>query len=176
MRFLNITNDEQKITAFYSFYKKYFPPQERDTLHNMKALAQKSVSIPGWTYVIQEVMDKDEPVGGLIYDWFSDINVLIIEFVFIAKAYRHHRIAQRLIERLIHKIPDITILIEVEKESPAKEFWRKIGFSALRTPYIQPPISKDQKAFDGLMLMSNKPVKNLKNILHNHYWKYAFLN
>lgn len=79
-------------------------------------------------------------------------------------------------ERLKHKIPNITILIEVEKNGFAKTFWEKMDFSVVSENYIQPPISKNQKSFDGLVLMSNKPVKNLKDILKNHYWKYSFLN
>ena len=176
MQFKNITDDEQKIASFYDFYKNYFPPEERDTLTNMKKLAKKSLKVPEWEYTIIEVIDKEEKVGGIIYDWFSDINVLIIEFVFIAEAYRHHKIAKRLIDRLKHKIPNITILIEVEKDGLAKPFWEKINFSVISENYIQPPISKEQKSVGGLVLMSNKPIKNLKNILKNYYWKYSFLN
>lgn len=176
MKFQNITNDVQKIADFYGFYKKYFPPKERDTLSNMKKLAQNASSVPKWEYTIIEVIDKGKKVGGIIYDWFSDINVLIIEFVFIAEAYRHHKIAKRLVNRLKHKIPNITILVEVEKDGFAKPFWEKMDFSVISETYIQPAISKDQKSFDGLILMSNKPVKNLKNILKNHYWKYSFVN
>ena len=176
MKFLNITRDEQKITDFYHFYKRYFPANERETLSNMKTLARNAAAVVDWKYVIVEVSDEGEKVGGIIYDWFSDINVLIIEFVFIAEAYRHHQIARRLIERLKHKIPDITILIEVEKDGFARPFWNKMGFSVVSENYIQPPISKTQKSFDGLILMSNKPIKNLKSILKDHYWKYAFLN
>lgn len=176
MKFQNITGNVQRINDFYHFYKKYFPPMERDTLSNIKRLIQNASTVSEWEYTIVEVLDKEEKVGGIIYDWFSDINVLIIEFVFIAEAYRHRKIAKRLVERLKHKIPNTTILIEVEKNGFAKTFWEKMDFSIVSDNYIQPPISKNQKSFDGLVLMSNKPVKNLKDILKNHYWKYSFLN
>lgn len=175
MRFQNITKDEQRIVGFYNFYKQYFPPQERETLANMKKLAKMWSNTPDWKYAIIEVVDKEEKVAGIIYDWFSDINVLIIEFVFVSENYRHHKIATRLLNRLRSKIPNITILIEVEKDGFAKPFWEKMNFSVISKKYIQPPVSKNQESFDGLLLMSDRPIKNLKDILENHYWKYSFI-
>jgi len=64
MRFFDITANEQKITAFYDFYKRYFPPHERDTLKSMKTLAQRSAANSKWRYVIVEIMDGKNQVGG----------------------------------------------------------------------------------------------------------------
>lgn len=175
MRFTNITKDSKKIRDFYNFYKQYFPIEERDTLSTIKKLAINSTKISAWEYVIIEITDKENKVGGLIYDWFPEVHTLIIEFIFIAKEYRNHKIAQRLVERLKNKIPDLTIIVETEKNGEAKNFWAKLGFKQQKYTYIQPALHKNKEGFKGLILMSNKKVKNLKNILENYYWKYSFL-
>ena len=101
---------------------------------------------------------------------------MIIEFIFIAEEYRRHKIAKRLVERLKNKIPDLTIIVETEKNGEAKNFWEKLDFKQQKYTYIQPALHKNKESFNGLILMSNKKVKNLKNILENYYWKYSFFD
>jgi len=176
MRFSNITKVSEKIKDFYDFYKQYFPIEERDSLSTMKKLATNSTKISAWDYAIIEITDKEKKVGGLIYDWFPEVDTLVIEFIFVAEEYRHHKIAKRLVERLVHKIPTVTIIVETEKDGDAKNFWKRLGFKQQRYTYIQPALHKNKEGFAGLMLMSNKKVKNLKNILENYYWKYCFFD
>ena len=176
MQISNITNDTKKIDAFYEFYKNYFPAPERDTLESMKKLSLNSATTKNWDYNIIEIKNKDSFVGGMIYDWFSDIDLLIIEYIFILENYRNQSIAKQVISNLAHKKQNATILIEVEKDAPSKDFWKKLEFSVISTDYIQPKISKNQKSFDGLILMSNKNISDLQDVLQNHYWKYSFLN
>ncbi|MDY6407888.1 MAG: hypothetical protein SPL08_04225 [Pseudomonadota bacterium] len=65
MKFQNITGNVQRINDFYHFYKKYFPPMERDTLSNIKRLIQNASTVSEWEYTIVEVLDKEEKVGVL---------------------------------------------------------------------------------------------------------------
>ena len=176
MRFSYITKDNERIKDFYNFYKQYFPIEERDTLSTMKKLAINSAKISEWDYAIIEITDKENKVGGLIYDWFPEIHTLIIEFIFVAEEYRHRKVAKRLVSRLKNKMPDITIIVETEKNGEARKFWKRLGFFPQHYNYSQPALHKNQECFDGLILMSNKKIKNLKNIIENYYWKYAFLN
>ena len=175
MKLLNITNNDKQIDVFYDFYKNYFPPFERDTIQSIKKLSRNSSKITDWYYNIIEITDNDNFVGGLIYDYFMDINVIVIEFVFIVETYRHKSIIKKMLNYLEQKMPDAVILGEVEQNSPNVEFWKNKGFSVISTDYIQPKISQTQKPFDGLVLMSNKHINNLDDVIKNHYWKYCFI-
>ena len=177
MEIQNITNNNQKITAFYSIYKKYFPTSERETLANMKKLAKASSTVSNWDYTILELTNEENSIaGGVVYDWFSDINVIVIEYIFTLEAFRHKKIARNLVYFIKQKTPNAIVLIEVEKNGLSKPFWEKLGFFVISEDYIQPPISKKEKSFDGLVIMSNTVIKNLDHILKNYYWKYSFLN
>ena len=175
IKLFNISNDDEKIADFYQFYKNYFPPHERDTLESMLQLAHNSAKNTDWDYNIIEIADESSFIGGLVYDYFKDINVIVIEFIFIIEKFRSKSIVRQVFDYLEKKIPDVVILVEVDKDSPNIDFWRKKGFSIIQTDYIQPKISNNEKPFDGLVLMSNKPITNLQDVIQNHYWKYCFL-
>ena len=175
MKIENITNNNNQIADFYQFYKNYFPLHERDTLESVKQLAYNAAKIKNWDYNIVKITDNGDFVGGLIYDCFSDINVIVIEFVFIVENYRHKSIIKKLLHYLEQIMPDASIIVEVEQNSPNIDFWNDKGFSVISTDYVQPKISNDQKPFDGLVLMSNKHIDNLDDVIKNHYWKYCFI-
>ncbi len=176
MELLNITYNNKEIAVFYDFYKKYFPSFERDTLESMKKLAFNSKNTKEWNYNIIKIIDNHNFVGGLVYDYFSDINVIIIEFVFITETYRNKSIVKKLMQFIEQKTPNAAIIGEVEKDSANIKFWQNKGFSIISTDYIQPKINDKEKPFGGLVLMSNKPIINLQDVIKNHYWKYCFLN
>ena len=175
MEITNITNDTKKIADFYRVYRNYFPIYERDALESIKQLAYNAAKVKNWNYNIIQITDEGDFVGGLIYDYFTDINIIVIEFVFITEKFRGKSIVKQLLSYLERTMPDATILGEVEQNSPNVEFWQNKGFSVISTDYIQPKISQTQKPFDGLVLMSNKHIDNLDDVIQNHYWKYCFI-
>ena len=116
-------------------------------------------------------------VGGIIFDYYSDIKTLVIEFIVIDDMYRGNGIAIELINHVIaylaseHGKVVEWIFIEIENPEYVKDnnfsyfsFWKKFNMKALDFTYIQPALSPDKCSVKTLMLCARNMQHDIDTI------------
>lgn len=162
---------------FYcELYIKEFPDEnERESLDNIIAQAQRIRRDSGCTYHCIIATLKDKIIGGIIGDYFVGSNSGVIEFIVVSSECRKQRVGANLISSLVdffhadalqyNKKSSIDYcFFEVEnytklQQENTKEncisrlnFWKKMSARIMEMDYIQPPLEKGKKAVDYLFL------------------------
>lgn len=126
--------------------------------------------------VKHEVMvytDTDNEIKAVcILDKIKDLNTIWIEFIAVKNKYRNKGIAKEIIKNINKS--DYNIIVEVEKESYAYNFWKSMRFSQIEVNYIQPSLDADKNPVYNLMLMTNNSIdKTRLRLSIFYYFKYA---
>ena len=109
--------------------------------------------------------------GGCYYWDFFDIQVSIVEFIFVAQDHRGQGLSDALLKHVA-----FPMVIEVDDGGSAEPYWKRHGFRKIDYDYVQPPIVEENEEFSGLNLWTNSPNEiDVDDVLKNHYWKYAFV-
>ncbi len=195
------------LSQFYvDVYLDNFPdPNERETLDNFLMYLQNDASGKNGKnhYHILIATLNDEIVGGIIGDYFHEINSGVFEFLVINEKLRRKRAGSRLIEEMEnifnidarkHGYKNVDyIFIETEHPNKVEEalkpmaletvnFWHKQKFSAIDFNYLQPSIDTGKKEVSHLILgvkscqkhnNHNYIPSNIVNSFVHNYAKYA---
>lgn len=165
------------LSRFYvSIYLPNFPNEnERETLDNfIRYLNNEKNGVNGKNhYHILIATIQGEIAGGIIGDYFAEINSGVFEFIVVNEKYRRNQVGARLIEEMTNifnndakkyqkgKVDYIfietenpfEISVEIrEKALQTLEFWRRQRFFALDFKYIQPSIDSGKQPVEHLFL------------------------
>lgn len=188
LAFREIDESPAGLAALGRFYRERyvaaFPdPDERESLANMRHyLALKAAGWYGpnnYHVVIAEV--DGEPVGGVVFDYLAAPNAGVIEFLFVAGAFRSSGLGRALLDEAISILRDdararrgrrLTAVV-AEMNDPFHRpatpdnldpflraaIWGRWGFHALGFPYVQPALSAGQQKVEGLLLIVRPLVR-----------------
>ncbi len=89
-----------------------FPAVELDNLRDFMKLSRKKV--PNAKFKVLAIYEKKEMVGGIVFDYYKNLNTLLIEYISTRPGCRGKGYASKLVDYVTQKFkPDYTI-IEVE--------------------------------------------------------------
>ena len=165
---------DELFSPLFDLFTSLFPPIERNSYEGLLGYYQKADDV--YQYQTIAFVEDDQVVGGCYLNVFKDIKTCIVEFLFVDAGHRRKGYATKMVQfaRSIHS--GFTFVIEVEKNGlTAQKFWQKMGFSDVDYNYMQPPINEGGVQFDGLKLMSDGHIRDVGDLLENHYWKYSFV-
>jgi len=195
------------LSRFYvSIYLNNFPDEnERETLDNfIQYLNNEKEGKNGRNhYHILICTIEGEIAGGIISDYFEEINSAVFEFIVVNEKYRRKHVGARLIDEMTNILNNDSnkynhnnvdyIFIETEnptevhdeiksKATQTVEFWRRQRFLAIDFKYIQPSIGSGKQAVEHLFLavklckpsLDEKTIKSsLLKKFLSFYAKYA---
>ncbi len=134
--------DTDLIKKFYELLSSEFTdPNELDSLDN---LIYRLENKPNQDISVVKVYlnENKELLGGIIYDYYSEIKTIGLQFIVVNQKFRKQDIATILYKRMIsvYQYNLKYVFIEVNKQSNCKEFWSKLGFKDTKMLYIQPAL------------------------------------
>lgn len=159
-------------------YVAEFPdPDERESLANMRHYL--GLKAAGWyglnSYHIVVAELDGRPVGGVVFDYLAASDAGVLEFLFVASAYRGAGLGRALLDEAIAILRDdararrdrrLTAVVAEMNDPfhrPARPdnldpflraaIWGRWGFHALDFPYVQPALSAGQHKVEGLLLI-----------------------
>ena len=165
---------DELFSPLFDLFTSLFPPIERNSYEGLLGYYQKADDV--YQYQTIAFVENNQVVGGCYLNVFKDIKTCIVEFLFVDAGHRRRGYAKQMVHlaRSIHS--GYTFVVEVEKEGvSAQTFWRRMGFGDVDYAYVQPPINAGDVPFAGLKLMSDSPIRDIGDLLENHYWKYSFV-
>lgn len=172
MTILDVTHNEKLEKIVFHEYVRHFPVIEQNTMDTIREYKTKYKF--GAFYKIIGIFDECwNCIGGCYYWLFSDINTMVIEFIFIQEHHRGKGLSTKILEQIVEN-KNLLIVIEVDKGSSAESYWSKLGFSPIDYEYIQPAIVNGNPEYHGLRIWSNVTDFDIEEVIKNHYWKYAF--
>lgn len=157
-------DDNELDQTLFNEYIKHFPKIELNTLDSISSYRK---------FNNFGLFNENECLGGCYFWHFEDINIIVIEFIFINENHRGLGYSNIILDLITSKYKS-PIVIEVNDGSDAESFWSHHGFKRQNYKYTQPPIIDGNDSFDGLSIWSNKSDLDLDNILNNYYFKFAF--
>lgn len=201
MKYMEVNPDNNSLEIFGKFYKEIlkssFGEDELETYEqSLNTLEKSRRGGHGLnSYHIIIILEEENILGGVIYDYFINTNTGIIEYIATNQRVKQRGIASyafQVVNELLNKEAQKNgferiryITCEVEKEIDGKKsnhyFWEKFGFRPLDFHYIQPPLDEKKKAVDILNLgiitkapfalygKENIDREELKSILYDHY-------
>lgn len=168
---------------FYNFYNglytKNFIENERESFTNFINYLNKSQNEIEWNYhIILAKNAHDIIIGGIIFNYFTKTNSIVIEFIVVENEYRCKHVATRLFNQSL-KIGNIDarlnkkkhldyVFCEVESTELSNNsmnhlyFWNARLMKRIMFEYIQPPLSKNLNAVYGLWFIC-RSMKNTNN-------------
>lgn len=199
LKFLQIDiNNKTTMEIFYKFYREIIVPNfddsERETIdqfeHELK-LEDDSRKY----YIVVILDDNSNMLGGIIFDYFTETNVGLIEYIVTDSKQKRKGIASESLKFAVNILNKEAkkrryerikfICGEVEKQINGREdkhyFWEKYGFKKLDFDYIQPALDSEKQPVEimdfGIMtkipnsefLEKGINTKDLINILYNYY-------
>lgn len=172
--------------SFYNhIYVKSFPDiNKRESLENIiDFLTKKYDNLYGNNNYHILILHNDMNImGGIIFDYFSESNSGVIEFICISESFKRNGLASILYNKAIDMINQDAkniffinadfIFCEIDYITPEQEdlsyihFWNKKGFKKLDFKYIQPPLSAEKDAVETLHLIVNIQSKEKVSNIH----------
>ena len=134
--------DTELIERFYNLLINEFKTtNEIDTLDNLIYRLENKPN-PDISIAKVYVNDRDELLGGILYDYYKDINVIGIQFIVINPKFKCQGIANIIYKRMIsvYQYNLKFVFIEVDKGSNCKGFWEHLGFRDTKILYIRPSL------------------------------------
>ncbi|MDR0964358.1 MAG: hypothetical protein LBM60_07060 [Clostridium sp.] len=172
-------DDTETLSLLGTFYTTIYCPafpdiNERETLDNMlHYLRKEEMKGTKNNYHIVLAQNNGHLLGGIIFDYFCNSNVGVIEFITTSKTNRckgsGREIYQKAVEILRLDSSKAgyqqlnAIICEIDKLLPSNDrdpsylhFWSKMGFKKIGNfNYIQPSLSETQSDVDTLELICN---------------------
>ena len=205
LEFRDVEPDERlscaELALFHAgIYTEAFPnDDERESLSNFLVYLKESRKSRNWDFRVLLAKDGDGVVvGGIVFDYFRDLNSMVIEFICVEKERRRMQIGRRLWWEALRVADSLAArqgkkgvaCVFCEVDSPAisrdKElghllFWRNHGFGRLDFNYVQPALAEGLHPVEGLWWIglsrsSDTPgavdSRLLEKVLH-HYLHFA---
>ena len=162
------------LSVFYSvIYSDSFPnDNERETLANILEYMKKSSATDMWFFKVLLAKEKDgRIVGGAVFDYFVDVNSVVIEFICVDPSLRTRSIGKQIWNNILKSADALAIkhghpcakYVFCEVESPEMKtdgdmrhlaFWRSNWFRRLDFNYVQPALGRGRDAVSGLWLLA----------------------
>lgn len=190
-----------ELTLFHAgMYTEAFPnDDERETLPNFLRYLKDSKKNKNWDFHV--VLAKDNGgvvVGGIVFDYFRDVNSMVVEFICVEKEQRRMRIGGRLWREALRVADSLAarqgkkgveyVFCEVDSPALSRDktlghlsFWRNHGFGRVDFDYIQPALTAESRPVEGLWWigLARSPggagvvdARLLETVLH-HYLHFA---
>lgn len=150
-------------------YTEAFPnDDERESLPNFLRYLKDSRKSRDWDFRVLLAKDGDGVVvGGIVFDYFRDVNSMVIEFVCVDKTRRRMQVGRRLWREALRTADAFAAkqgkkgvaCVFCEVDSPAishdkavghLSFWRDHGFGRLDFDYVQPALAEGLHPVEGL--------------------------
>ena len=156
-------------------------PDERETLQNLMHYLEVSRQTADWDFqVILAQNSENEIIGGVVFDYFADVNATVVEFLCVDGRKRREGIGSCLWEQIImqsdklashhgkNRVSEIYCEVDSPEISPDArlvhlKFWKNKSFQRLDFDYIQPALSKDTQPVKGLWFLCLSRFKQNKN-------------
>jgi len=183
--FRELSHRPDELEILRRFYDAIYIPQfpnrdERESLANI--INYLELKKTGWygcnNYHVLLSLQDGQAVAGSFTDYLHEPNSAVLEFLVVANALRGIGHGRRLLDRTekllasdaltLHGTPLDCIVAEMN--DPFKQaddsmdsfvramIWDGWGYRRLDVPYVQPALSKDKAAVDGLLLIA-KPCR-----------------
>lgn len=178
-------------------YTEAFPnDDERESLSNFLRYLKNSRKVRNWDFRVLLAKDGDGVVvGGIVFDYFRDLNSMVVEFICVDKTRRRMRIGERLWREALHVADNLagkkgvaSVFCEVDSPAISRDkamghlkFWRTHGFGRLDFTYIQPALEEGLQPVKGLWWIGLERLSKtpgcvdsslLEKVLH-HYIHFA---
>jgi len=173
--------DKESIRLFEKFYNEIFLKaftNENETTPLDDVLqylnSNNNVNLPNHIFIY---MQDNEILGGIIVDYFKEIDALAIEFIVVNEQFRNQGLANYFINNAIetlytkYNIKFEWIFIEIERpEVKNKEdmaymsFWQKNGFKMIDFDYQQPALGYNKQPVNMLLCVKNTINKDIDKI------------
>lgn len=183
---VNDTNSMKLFGYFYNhIYVKSFPDiNKRESLENIvDFLTKKQNKLYGNNnYHILIIHDDINIMGGIIFDYFSNSNSGVIEFICIEENFKRKGLATILYNKAINMINEDArkisytnvdfIFCEIDDVNNQTtdpsfiHFWKNKGFKKLEFKYIQPSLSVEKTDVDNLNLTVKILFKGKVSYIH----------
>ncbi len=153
--YMNIDlKNKANINLFDDFYNKILVSSfAKDQIENYEQFLNNLNNKD--SYFITLVLNKDEVVGGIIYDYLKQTNSGFIEYIAVKKDHTNNNIGSNLLNQAISILNQKSdkkidfLFCELEQEINGKQpkhyFWQKFGFKKIDFDYIQPPLDDLKK-------------------------------
>lgn len=171
--------DTDLIKKFYNLLSSEFTdPNELDSLENLIYRLENKPN-PDISVVKIYLNENKELLGGVMYDYYSDIQTIGLQFIVVNPKFRKQNIATIMYKRMasIYQYSLKFVFIEVNKHSNCKDFWSKLGFKDTSILYIQPALEGKLPCdyFELWIKEYNNNVLNKRDIDNfiEYYDKYA---
>lgn len=153
------SNDLKKFDEFYyKIYKfAFLDENECETYDNLINYLKKSSK--NYVHLLE---DNERILGGMIFDYFSDINSIIIEYIAVLPEKQRNKLGTYLYNEVINQFKKTNNVkyVFAEIENPDKNkpmnylfFWSSLKFKILDFDYYQPPLEINKKEVDTLNLI-----------------------
>lgn len=174
LQFRDVLPDDRlgcaELALFYAgIYSESFPnDDERESLPNFLRYLKESSKSRDWDFHVVLAKDDDGVVvGGIVFDYFRDINSAVVEFICVDKEWRRMRIGERLWREALRVADALAakhgkkgaayVFCEVDSPSISRDkelrhlaFWRDHGFGRVDFDYVQPSLADGLKPVVGL--------------------------
>jgi hypothetical protein len=157
---------EEYLIVLEKFYKELYETEfpdinERESLENMiSSLSESDKDI----YKILIARDGDFIKAGIVFNYLSEEDTLIIEFIVVNKEYREVGLTKAILLHVYKLFPSIRYSIaEVNNPLKVKEdtfdpkirlnIWRSLGYRILNFSYIQPSLGEGKDSVEYLLLL-----------------------
>ena len=157
---IKVIKTEKDITNFYNqLLLPMFIDDEIDSLDNFISYTKNQTKLRKFKIIAYTC--KQKFCGGIVFDYYKDINCILIEYISTLNEFRGKGIASNLIDRICKKYKADYIIIEVENPQiidtdEAKNrflFWQNRGFKLVDFKYIQPPLDNTKNKVEHMNIM-----------------------
>lgn len=169
---MKILNNE-RYDEVYRIMEENFPPDERRTYEQQKALT----NIDNYRIYIEE---NEEEIIAFFAVWVLD-RVVFGEHLAVDKRYHNGGIGSKLLMKVVKSF-DVPFVLEIELENSsdmAKRragFYRRLGFNINNYDYAQPPYGEGKSAIPMHLVsypdaLSKDEFEKYKNIIYQEIYK-----
>ena len=165
--------DAETLRLFRAFYDDIYAPAfpNPDESETFESFCDMIVAGGADSPYVQALLfyQADEPLGGVIFDYFAGIRALTVEFIVVAEEHRGRGVASAILDYAIEYVrsrgnPVDWLFIEIERPACVKNgdyaylrFWKKHGMRAVDFAYIQPALGPGKRPVDTLLLCARGP-------------------
>jgi len=164
--------------AYDELFVNAFPEDELDTYEDIISYGQDAPD----AYYCSVALKDGKVAGGVTGYNVFDVNAVVCDMIVVNPENRRQGIASAMIKQMLADLSerdgkDIDALIlECEKPSSFEgeereqangrlEFYQKLGFKAIETPYIAPPLEEGKNSLDTMMFAilpnTDQPVTSI---------------
>jgi len=180
---IKVIKTEKNIKNFYNqLLLPMFIDDEIDSLDNFISYTKNQTKLCKFNILVSTC--KQKFYGGVVFDYYKDINCILIEYISTLKEFRGIGIASNFIDTIQKKYKVNYIIIEVENPQiistdEAKNrflFWQNRGFRIVDFKYIQPPLDDNKNQVEHMLIMCKTFSSNFEETLPANILQTALKN